>query len=169
MNKNIILYNYYKEFINNLWKLTDKKINISDIKDIVNSNQNNLKVDFFPVILIPKNHMEHLKNCLFFREIEEIMKIENEEEKKQNIEIIVDKLLALNRDKSEEAIKKIKVLNKTEFSSMMRQNYSYTFTNIDFMKTIYDSIEKIIKIYYNQLKVFFLLIMKNILFFFSII
>ena len=145
LNKNIILYNYYKEFINNLWKLTDKKINISDIKDIFHSNQNNLKVDFFPVILIPKNHMEHLTNCLFFKEIEEIIKIENEEEKKQKIEITVNKLLASNRDKSEDEIKKIKVINKNEFSSMIRQNYSYTFINKDFMKKIYDSIENILQ------------------------
>ena len=138
--KNKIIYDDYQKFINSLSELKDKKININNIKDILNKKKDKLEVDYVTIFLTMKNHMVHLTNSLNFNQIEELKEIQDKEEFKKAEEKIINYLLQNNRIK-EDAIKSIIILNNLNFNQIIRNNYTFTFFDLKFLKNFEDSLK----------------------------
>ena len=85
--------------------------------------------------------MDHLKNLKYFKQMEELKQITDEDEYKKKEENIIDNLLKTN-DIDENSIQGIKILDKSNFSSLTKNNNLFTFMNKEFLKIINESSKK---------------------------
>ena len=140
LSQNKKLYSDYNEFLNNIFNLEDKKINLTNINDIYKNN-NQLIIDYSPVILVINNDINTLKKSLFFDEIEHLSKINDEKIYEQEENNIINKMLVSNTEHPKKIINEINYLNYNDIIKIKNQKYIfvYSFINIDLIEKISDT------------------------------
>ena len=140
-NENI--YNIYKKFINNSFKgLSDKRIDlITLINDILDKKEklNNI----LPVVIILKDNLDKLKQILLFKEIENLLSLNNNNDFNNKKQSIIINLLKNKNDitsDKENMIKNIKLFNPDKNDNDIKLNI-YSFINKEILKLINNSID----------------------------